>query len=266
MANSQPQASSENVFELEETVKLWDEDYYHPVAVKYYDEAVANMLRTMSAQQGSPVLDAGCGPGVHSIRAAKYGCKVTAIDLSKQMLSHARLRAKQAGVDSKISFQQDDLTKLSLSEPFPFVFSWGVIIHVPDTEAALDNLARIVAPGGKLALQVANKRSLDFLLERFERWILRKPFDRVVETPLGFGRGDEKERISPDLLPRGRVHRVPVAHVRIPTQDAPTFQPHRLPHEVPGAPVLHADPDLRAGEVIQRRLTLCGIGDFRMGV
>lgn len=176
-----------DVFELEETVKGWDDDYYHPIAVRYYDRAVPDMLRAMGVKLGDHVVDAGCGPGVHAIRAANYGCSVTAIDLSERMLAHARERAKAAGVADQISFQQDDLTNLKLQGPFPFVFNWGVIIHIPDTMAALDHLSGLIMPGGKLALHVSNRSSLDFRLERLARWILRKPFQEEVEIPLGHG-------------------------------------------------------------------------------
>jgi 2-polyprenyl-3-methyl-5-hydroxy-6-metoxy-1,4-benzoquinol methylase len=70
------------VFEARSTVEEWDEDYYHPIALKLYDWAVLDMLKMMEVEAGATVLDAGCGPGVHSIRAAKAGYHVCAIDIS----------------------------------------------------------------------------------------------------------------------------------------------------------------------------------------
>ena len=177
-----------SVFELEDTISDWDSEYYHPIAEKYYDEAVPDMLAALGAKPGDHVLDAGCGPGVHSIRAAKYGCRVSAIDLSEKMLGHARARADDANVSKDISFSQDDLTKLSLeTDSYPFVFNWGVIIHVPDTQAALNHLTRIVSPGGRLALHITNEHSLDFGLEQLVRKILNKPLDSLTTTPYGKG-------------------------------------------------------------------------------
>jgi SAM-dependent methyltransferase len=184
------------VFNQEGTVKAWDDDYYHPVAIRYYDAAIPAMLGEMGLAPGDRVLDAGCGPGVHSIRAAAYGCMVTAMDLSTTMLRHAEERASAAGLSDRISFRQGDLTKPDLGQVFDAVFSWGVIIHVPDTEAALDGLASLVAPQGQLTLQVLNARSLDFRAERLLRKLLRRPFAEPVETRLGSGNwykyGDER--------------------------------------------------------------------------
>jgi SAM-dependent methyltransferase len=177
-----------NVFELDATVEGWDADYYHPVAERYYDEAVPAMLRAMGAQPGDRVLDGGCGPGVHAIRAARYGCEVTAIDLSEKMLEHARRRAEGAGLSDRIEFRQADLTQIDFAgECFPFVFSWGVVIHVPDADAALRNLARVTAPGGALALHLLNRTSLDWRFEKAVRRMTGKRLNRIERTPLGEG-------------------------------------------------------------------------------
>ena len=184
------------VFDQEGTPTSWDDDYYHPIAVAYYDAAIPEMLSEMGVRPGDRVLDAGCGPGVHSIRAAKFGCEVTAIDLSTTMLRHAADRAKAAGVADRITFRQCDITRPDLDDTFGFVFSWGVLIHVPDTEAALDGVASLVAPGGTLAVQILTERSFDFRLERLLRSALRRPFKEPVDTALGSGNwytfGDER--------------------------------------------------------------------------
>src|SRR3982751_1782818 len=56
------------VFEAKATVVRWNDDYYHPIALKFYDSAIADMLRRMAVPKGSKVLDAGRGAGVRSIR------------------------------------------------------------------------------------------------------------------------------------------------------------------------------------------------------
>lgn len=176
-----------NVFERAATVAAWDEDYYHPAAIRYYDRALPDLLALMGVRPGDRALDAGCGPGVHSIRAAKFGARVEAVDLSETMLAEARARAAAAGFGGRIAFAQNDLTRLSLpTGAFPFVFSWGVLVHVPEAGAALDHLARVLAPGGRLGLQVSNAASLDFALERLLRALTgrRAAFE---ETSLGTG-------------------------------------------------------------------------------
>lgn len=177
-----------SVFESEQTVKSWDSDYYHPLAESYYDQAIVTMLKLMEVETGAKVLDGGCGPGVHSVRVAKENYSVVAIDISQKMLQEAKARVEASGMGDRVSFQQEDLTNLSFQDAsFKYVFSWGVIIHIPDIEKALDQLARVVAPGGKLALYVTNKSAWDHKIESFARFILRKPLSGMKSLPMGEG-------------------------------------------------------------------------------
>lgn len=175
------------VFDLNETVQDWDDDYYHPIAEGTYDRAIPWMLTAMGAGAGDLVLDAGCGPGVHSIRAARHGCRVEALDISKTMLAHANQRAEEAGCSDAITFRHADLTRFEADQDYPFVFSWGVVIHIPEIDDVIENLAASVASGGSLALQVLSARSADFLVERAARRLLGKPFQERVDVDLGVG-------------------------------------------------------------------------------
>lgn len=176
------------VFEERATVQSWDRDYYSPIAESYYDTAIAKMLRLMGVAPGAIVLDAGCGPGVHSMRVARTGCRVCAVDISQAMLKEAQLRVSAAGLSTAIEFRQEDLTRLTFRDgSFRYVFSWGVIIHIHDVDKALDELARVLEPGGTLALYVTNNRCWDQKLESFVRFLLRKPIASRESLRLGQG-------------------------------------------------------------------------------
>jgi SAM-dependent methyltransferase len=176
------------VFEQKATLDSWDLDYYHPIAERYYDRAISSMLTLMGVAPGARVLDAGCGPGVHSVRAARSGCRVCAIDISQAMLQEAQARVRAAGCDSRVEFRQEDLTDLSFpNSSFSHVFSWGVIIHIHDIEKALDELARIVSPGGTLALYVTNRNAWDYKFESLMRLVLHRPLANRQSLPLGDG-------------------------------------------------------------------------------
>jgi SAM-dependent methyltransferase len=176
------------VFEQRATVESWDNDYYHPIAERYYDRAIAAMLRLMDVEPGATVLDAGCGPGVHSVRVARAGFRVCAIDVSQTMLAEAQSRVTAAGAAALVEFSMQDLTRLTFPDAsFRYVFSWGVIIHIHEVEKALDQLTRIVEPGGKLALYVTNRSAWDHKLERLLRFVLRKPLEGRESLRLGTG-------------------------------------------------------------------------------
>jgi ubiquinone/menaquinone biosynthesis C-methylase UbiE len=163
------------VFEKLQTFKQWDDDYYPPAARRYYDRAFARLLQYLTPQHDEPILDAGCGPGLHSIRVACAGYSVHAIDISATVLEEARRRATEAGVVDRICFKQGDHTELNLpSASYDAVFSWGVLMHIPDLSKALEELVRVLKPGGRLALQTTNGQAWDYLGERLARLVLRK--------------------------------------------------------------------------------------------
>jgi SAM-dependent methyltransferase len=179
---------AQSVFEEAATIQSWDRDYYHPIAERLYDMAIKDMLAMMGAPTGSTVLDAGCGPGVHSIRLAKAGYQVVAVDISQAMLKQAKVRIAQAGVAQAVDLKREDLTQLTFpNASFRYVFSWGVIIHIQDVEKALDELARILGPGGTLTLYITNRAAWDQKLETLGRFLLRKPHKERSHLPLGDG-------------------------------------------------------------------------------
>jgi SAM-dependent methyltransferase len=183
-----PAMGDHAVFENLKTFEQWDADYYPPAARKYYDKAIRFMLRCLRAAPGDLVLDAGCGPGEHSVRAAREGCRVHAIDISAAALAEAKRRSDIAGTSASIQFEPADLTGLSFpDQSFERVFSWGVVIHIPEAEKALKELARILKPQGRLALYVTNGAAWDYRLLRVLRKILRRPEPETSRLPLGEG-------------------------------------------------------------------------------
>ena len=173
-------------FEKRSTIERWDADYYHSISQWLYDQAISDILGLMDVNTGATVLDAGCGFGVHTIRVANAGFRVCAIDISKTMLDEARHRVKKAGLQDVVEFHQMDLRKLAFDDAsFMYAFSWGVIIHIPEVETSLNELSRIIKPGGKLALYLTNKTAFDHKIKSFARLVLRMPHTAIQNLPLG---------------------------------------------------------------------------------
>ena len=98
------------------------------------------------------VLDAGCGIGRHTYFAAKYGaCEVVAMDLSEAV----ETCYENAGHMSNVHVVQADIYNppYRLSEAggtFDFIYSIGVLHHLPDPEAGFRSLVRLLKPGGAI--------------------------------------------------------------------------------------------------------------------
>lgn len=105
------------------------------------------------------VLDMGCGLGRHSLVAYRdYPVQIIAVDLSFDDLTRARKRLndfekKQDG--RCLMFTQANGYQLPFSDAsFDKVLCSEVLEHVPDYQALLAELIRVLKPGGKLALSV----------------------------------------------------------------------------------------------------------------
>ncbi|MFJ2886348.1 class I SAM-dependent methyltransferase [Streptomyces sp. NPDC087305] len=114
--------------------------------------AYAAAVAELGLREGDRVLDAGCGTGraLPPLRAAvgRSGV-VLGADLTPAMLE----AAVRAGRDREGQLLLADVAALPLrSESLDAVFGAGLIAHLPRPEANLRELARVVRPGGTLAL------------------------------------------------------------------------------------------------------------------
>ena len=99
------------------------------------------------------VLDAGCGSGQWAIALAERGARVTAIDLSPEMIRLAGDHASARGRD--IEWRTGDVTRLA--DPlavFDAIHARALLQFVPDVPGALRELRRVLRPGGRLLATV----------------------------------------------------------------------------------------------------------------
>ncbi|MEU9390697.1 class I SAM-dependent methyltransferase [Streptomyces sp. NPDC048324] len=114
--------------------------------------AYASAVADLGLREGDRVLDAGCGTGraLTPLRAAVGATGVVVgVDLTPAMLQ----AAVRAGRDRDGRLLLADVAALPLrSESLDAVFAAGLIAHLPRPDENLRELARVVRPGGTLAL------------------------------------------------------------------------------------------------------------------
>ncbi len=119
---------------------------------------------------GKRVLDVGCGDGAYSIAAAERGAMVTGVDTSTDMLAAARRRADMAGV--RVELRVGEATKLLFDKnTFDVVLAVTVLCFVPDADLAVAEMARVLAPGGRLVLGELGRRSAWTAWRRIRGWL-----------------------------------------------------------------------------------------------
>ncbi len=104
------------------------------------------------------VLDLGTGTGIVALAAARtpnFHGGITAVDLSEGMLSAAKSRALQEGLNSRVAFSRMDAEALALKNAaFDVALSLFALLHFPNPLMALRELFRVLRPGGRLVLAV----------------------------------------------------------------------------------------------------------------
>ena len=170
------------------------------------------------------VIEVGGGPGELAARiGGELGCEVVMLDISPRMVELARKR----GVDARVG----DVQSLPFSEgTFDCAVAAWMLFHVPDVDAGLRELARVLQHGGRL---VATTNSIDHLTELREiagtaRWkrvftrengaeIIGRHFDRVDRRD-----ADGWVTIDDDKVVRGFV-------ASLDTETPSVLPPYELP-------------------------------------
>jgi SAM-dependent methyltransferase len=116
------------------------------------------LIELARIQQGHKVLDVATGigePAVTAARKVRPSGKVTAIDISPQMLAIARERARENGLENTIEFMEGDAESLALpASAFDAIISRFGLMFLPDLPNALKAMREALVPGGRMAAAV----------------------------------------------------------------------------------------------------------------
>jgi len=148
------------------------------------------LREALEPQAGERLLEIGPGTGYYALEVAGWIAPghLDVFDLQQEMLDHTLLRAERRGIANIVALQGDACALPFSADTFDGAYLVTVLGEIPDQEAALRELARVVKPGGRVVVGellgdphwVAPGR----LRERAERAGLR--FERRRGSPLGY--------------------------------------------------------------------------------
>jgi SAM-dependent methyltransferase len=148
--------------------------------------ATGQLAELVQIERHDRVLDAGSGiGGTARFLADRYGCRVTAIDLTAEYCDTARWLNGLVGLDDRISVHEGDVTALPFARAsFDVVMSQHVQMNVADKARLYGEARRVLTTGGRLAI-----------------WDVTAGADGQLDYPLPWAdRPELSHLVSPDQL------------------------------------------------------------------
>ena len=106
----------------------------------------------LDSLQGSAFLDVGCGSGLHSLAAIHAGAsRVISFDFDPNSVETTKKLKAWAGNPTTWQVMEGSILDekfLGTLEPVDIVYSWGVLHHTGNMWQAMDNVFRLIKPGG----------------------------------------------------------------------------------------------------------------------
>lgn len=129
---------------------MWTAGDFGEIA-KRISGGAEEFVQRLGIPAGARVLDVACGTGNLALPLARSGAVVTGLDIAPNLLAQARQRAQQEGLG--IQFDEGDAEHLPYADAsFDAVVSMFGAMFAPRPEAVTSELARVLKPGGTLAM------------------------------------------------------------------------------------------------------------------
>jgi 2-polyprenyl-3-methyl-5-hydroxy-6-metoxy-1,4-benzoquinol methylase len=194
----------------------------HPIGTKEFFEELAvyrfekltylPQVVDFGAYKGKRLLEVGCGLGIDLIRFARHGALATGIDLAEESIRLAREHFALNGLDAELRTMDGEHLQFR-DGSFEVVYAHGVLQYTRDAQRMVDEIHRVLTPGGEAILMVYHRYSwLNLLaalcgvaLEHEDAPVLKKYSIHDFRDLL---RGFSRVQIIPERFPvKTRLHR-----------------------------------------------------------
>lgn len=140
-------------------LKGFSKDDYAYQAKRRYELEPQLVFGEFQKYNGKKTLEIGVGLGADHQQLAEAGAILSGIDLTERAVGHTKRRFELFGLNSNL--QVADAENLPFEDAsFDAVYTWGVIHHSPNTQKAVDEIYRILKPGGFAKIMIYSKYSI----------------------------------------------------------------------------------------------------------
>ncbi len=172
----------------------WDDDHVVPPFMfpdlEFFFERLSQAtFDAVDPKQGERVLDVGCGRANDAMDLARRGGSCLGLEPSETMIYHAQKEIAKDGTGVALLRGIGECMPIK-KHSFDKVVCKGALDHFPTPERAIEEMARVVKPGGTVVITVANLDSLGFRLGRtffvrFRKLLHREEsiYEKIWQTP-----------------------------------------------------------------------------------
>ena len=152
-------------------------------------EGIRHCVMRLAPQKDEKILDIATGTGFTARTISQSGAKVTGVDIAKGLLDAARQLAEEEGLS--VDWQLGDAEKLPFADAsFDGAASTFGIMFASNQEAAISELARVVRPGGRVAIAAWLPDSTAVKLRQAIAPFMPPPPQQTAPPPSPFNWGD----------------------------------------------------------------------------
>lgn len=187
---------------------------------------VARMAAKLGDMSGRHVVDLGAGyGGAARVLAADHGARVTCLNLSTVENARNRELTREAGLADRIEVVDGSFDAMPFDDAaFDIAWSQDAILHAPDRLAVLDEVARVLKPGGDFVFtdpmqadDIADTAALQPIYDRihlpdlasfgfYEQALAARGFDKVEVEKLTDQLGRHYGRVREELAANSERH------------------------------------------------------------
>ena len=151
----------------------------------------ARLKEILDPKAGDRILEVGPGTGYYTLDVAEWvkpGGEIEILDLQQEMLDHTIRRAGERGLVNVNPTQSDATSMPYEDDSFDAAFLVTVLGEIPDQDAALRELARVLKPGGRLVVGelLGDPHYVRLALLRLRASGAGLAFERRVGNALGY--------------------------------------------------------------------------------
>ena len=198
----------------EDWLAIYSGEGLNALNIQLRKERVLKLIDSLSLPEATYALDLGCGTGLMCVELLRRGFRVLGVDVAEGMLELARKNCADQVLASQADFRLGNAEQIEFEDAsFDLVVAMGLIEYLRWDRWSLQQMLRVLKPGGYLIVTAPNKVRLSRLIStladpvRMMKRLLLRPLRRCSSQDQMRNNGPVSETFQRKLYLPGRLNR-----------------------------------------------------------